>query len=288
MSTATIAAPRTAIASAPSPAQLKKQPPATVADFGGMLRAWRRTRNVSQLDLSSASGVSTRHLSFMETGRAKPSRDMVLRLSDELEIPLRDRNKLLVAAGYAPEFKARPLASPEMAAARQAIDVVLTGHLPYPALMHDQRSNIIEANKTVGIFTDLVAPHLLAGGGNTVRITLHPEGLAPHLVNHGEARDRMLRALSRRAAASGDQELTALLKECVAYPHPEPEPEEDRFAGIVVPFRFRRDGRVLSFFSCTAVFGSAADLTLADLVLETFFPADEETGEALREYAARV
>ncbi|WP_344669505.1 helix-turn-helix domain-containing protein [Catenulispora yoronensis] len=252
-----------------------------------MLKAWRRTRNISQLDLSSASGVSTRHLSFMETGRAKPSRDMVLRLADELQIPLRDRNKLLVAAGYAPEFKARPLASPEMAAARRAIDVVLTGHLPYPALMHDQHNNIIEANRTVGIFTDMVSPRLLADGGNTLRITLHPEGLAPHLINHGEARDRLLRALSRRAAASGDAELTELLKECLAYPHPEPDPEPDIYAGVVVPFRFRREGRNLSFFSTTAVFGSAIDLTLADLTLETFFPADEETAEALREYVAR-
>ena len=235
MSTATISAPgspspiQPTAPGPPSPAQLKKQPPAA-ADFGTMLKAWRRTRHVSQLDLSSASGVSTRHLSFMETGRAKPSRDMVLRLADELEVPLRDRNKLLVAAGYAPEFKARALGSPEMASVRRAIDVVLTGHLPYPALMHDQRSNIIEANKSVGIFTDLVAPHLLEGGGNTVRLTLHPEGLAPHLVNHGEARDRMLRALSRRAAASGDPELTALLRECVAYPHPDPEPEPDLYA----------------------------------------------------------
>lgn len=283
MSTATIAAPATAAKAAPASGGTA----AASADFGTMLKAWRRTRNVSQLDLSSASGVSTRHLSFMETGRAKPSRDMVLRLADELEIPMRDRNKLLVAAGYAPEFKARPLASPEMAAARRAIDVVLTGHLPYPALMLDQHNNIIEANKTVGIFTDMVSPELLAGGGNTLRITLHPQGLAPHLVNHGEARDRLLRALSRRAAASGDAELTKLLKECVAYPHPEPDPEPDIYAGVVVPFRFRRDGRVLSFFSTTAVFGSAVDLTLAELTLETFFPADEQTAEVLREYAAR-
>ena len=266
MSTATIAAP----------------------EFGNLLRAWRQTRRVSQLELSSASGVSTRHLSFIETGRAKPSREMVLRLADELEVPLRDQNKLLVAAGYAPAFKARPMASPEMATARRAIDVILKGHMPYPALMHDSRSNIIEANAAMGIFTDLVAPHLLEGGGNTVRIAMHPEGLAPHLVNHGETRDRVLRALNRRAAASGDRELAELVRECAVYPHPEDEePEPDEYAGVVIPIRLRRDGRILSFFSTVATFGMPVDLMLADLSLETFFPADDETAKVLHEYVAR-
>jgi transcriptional regulator with XRE-family HTH domain len=278
------AAATTATATRPAAAK-----PATPADahFGDLLRAWRQTRHVSQLELSSVSGVSTRHLSFMETGRAKPSRDMVLRLADELEIPLKDQNTLLVAAGYAPLYQARPLDAPEMAAARRAIDVVLTGHLPFPALMQDSRSNIIQANASIGIFTDLVAPHLLEGGGNTARLTMHPEGLAPHMVNFGEARDRMLRALSRRVAASGDPELAALLAEVTTYPHPEPVPEPDLFGGVVVPFRFRRDGRVLSFFSTVASFGTPVDLTLADLALETFFPADEETSAALQEYVAK-
>jgi transcriptional regulator with XRE-family HTH domain len=290
MSTATITAPprpklKQSRQPVPHPSALTHAPDAD-AGFGDLLRAWRQTRHVSQLELSSVSGVSTRHLSFMETGRAKPSRDMVLRLAEELEIPLKDQNALLLAAGYAPVFQARPLDAPEMAAARRAIDVVLTGHLPFPALMHDSRSDIIQANASVGIFTDLVAGHLLEGGGNTARITMHPEGLAPHMVNFGEARERMLRALSRRVTASGDPVLAGLLAEVASYPHPAPRPEPDLFGGVVVPFRFRREGRVLSFFSTVASFGTAVDLTLADLSLETFFPADDETTAALHEYVA--
>jgi transcriptional regulator with XRE-family HTH domain len=261
------------------------RPSAPANPFGGLLREWRQTRHVSQLELSSVSGVSTRHLSFIETGRAKPSRDMVLRLAQELEVPLREQNTLLTAAGYAPEYTERALDDPEMAPVRKAIELVLDGHLPYPAFVLDSRSNILRANKAAGIFTEGVADHLLRGGGNAVRLALHPDGLAPRLVNHAEVREHLLHAFRRRAAAGGDPRLAKLLKEFEAYPHPGRDESASResYGDVVTPIRLEREGRVLSFFSTIATFGTAVDLTVAELSLESFFPADGETAEILRE-----
>lgn len=249
--------------------------------FGGLLRSWRQTRRVSQLELSSVSGVSSRHLSFIETGRAKPSRAMVLRLAEELGVPLRERNALLQAAGFAPEFGETPFSAPEMAAVRDAIDTVLRGHLPYPALVFDSRWTLVHGNDAMSLFTDGLPAHLSGPDANTMRITLHPEGLAPHLVDHALIRSRTLRRIRRQAAASGDSRLSALADECAAYPHPGDHVESPIDPDIVMPFRLRRDGRVLSMFSAIATFGTATDLTVAELSIETFFPTDDETAAYL-------
>jgi transcriptional regulator with XRE-family HTH domain len=253
------------------------------SSFGGLLRGWRQTRHVSQLELSSVSGVSSRHLSFIETGRATPSRAMVLRLARELDVPLRERNTLLQAAGYAPEFGERSFDDPEMAAVVAALDTLLSGHLPYPALVFDRHHRIVRANSAAGLFTDGLPAHLNGPDANTMRITLHPDGLAADLVDHAEIRARFIGRIRRQAAASGDEVLTALADECAAYPHP-PEPDriEPASLDIVTPFRLRRDGRVVSMFSAVATFGTVTDLTAAELAIETFFPADEDSGAYLR------
>jgi transcriptional regulator with XRE-family HTH domain len=252
------------------------------SQFGGLLRTWRQTRRVSQLELSSVSGVSTRHLSFIETGRARPSRDMVLRLAHELDVPLREQNALLVAAGFAPEYAERTLEAPEMAPVRRAIEVVLTGHMPYPAVVVDSRSDVVRANPAMALFARDAAPELVSPTLNVVRLALHPKGLAPRLVNHAEVREHLLQPLRRRAAAGGDPRVAELLAECEAYPYPEESPAADHFGGVVVPVRLRHDGRVLSFFTTVATFGTAVDLTVAELSLETFFPADEETAAFMK------
>ena len=277
---------------------------ATPPPFGGLLRTWRQTRRISQLELSSVSGVSSRHLSFIETGRSRPSRGMVLRLAEELGVPLRERNTLLQAAGYAPEYGETSLDAPEMAMVTEALDTVLGGHLPYPALVFDSRWALVRGNAATGIFTDGLPAHLTGPGANTMRITLHPEGLAPRLLDHATIRSRMLRRIRRQAAATGDPEIVALAEECAAYPHPGEPAALDGQAGlagspgptggrpvdpdIVMPFRLRcaaeegageAEDRVLSMFSAIATFGTATDLTVAELSIETFFPADASTAE---------
>lgn len=256
------------------------------ATFGGLLRGWRQTRRISQLELSAVSGVSSRHLSFIETGRAAPSRAMVLRLATELDVPLRERNTMLQAAGYAPEYGETPLDAPEMALARDAVDAVLRGHLPYPALAFDGMWNLVRANDAVALFTAGLPDHLAGPTANTMRIAMHPDGLAPHLVDHALVRGRFLRRIRRQAAATGDQRIAALADECEAYPHPGGPPEDPPASDIVTPFRLRRGDRVLNLFSTIATFGTATDLTLAELSLELFFPADAETAEFLTHHAS--
>jgi transcriptional regulator with XRE-family HTH domain len=258
------------------------------APIGGLLRSWRQTRRVSQLELSSVSGVSSRHLSFIETGRAKPSREMVLRLAVELDVPLRERNALLQAAGFAPEYSERPLDAPEMAPVSDAIDTVLRGHLPYPALVLDGRWNLVRANHAIDVFTAGLPPHLTGPTANTMRITLHPDGLAPDLLDHALVRQRFLRRVRRQAAATGDPVLAALADECEAYPHPgdADDAAAPPDADIVMPFRLRRGGRILNMFSTISTFGTATDLTVAELSIETFFPADAETASCLTSMAA--
>jgi transcriptional regulator with XRE-family HTH domain len=245
--------------------------------FGGLLRGWRQQRRVSQLELSSVSGVSSRHLSFIETGRSRPSREMVIRLAQELDVPLRERNTLLQAAGYAPAYGETPLDAPEMAAVTDAIDTILRGHLPYPALAFDSHWNIVRSNDAIGVFTDGLPAELTAGGGNCVRISLHPRGLAPHLLDHTMVRSRLLNRMRRQAAVIGDAELAALADECASYPHPDDPVAPPPALDIVMPFRLRRGLKVLSLFSAVATFGTATDLTVAELAIETFFPADAET-----------
>src|SRR3954468_1010487 len=197
---------------------------AEMSEVGLLLRGWRRRRRLSQLDLALEGGVSTRHLSFVETGRARPSPEMVVHLAEQLEVPLRDRNRLLLAAGYAPTYRERALDEPDMGPVREALDRVLVAHEPYPAVVVDRGWNLVASNASVGLLLAGVAPHLLEPPANVLRISLHPEGVAPRIVNLGEWRAHLLERLQRQVALTGDPELAALHDELSAYPGPAPPP----------------------------------------------------------------
>jgi transcriptional regulator with XRE-family HTH domain len=264
----------------------------TATAVGDHLREWRQRRRMSQLDLACEAEISTRHLSFLETGRAQPSREMVLRLADQLDIPLRERNVLLVAAGFAPSFPQRSLDDPALAAARRAVDLILGAHEPFPALAVDRGWNLVAANRMVAPLMGMADPDLLAGPVNVLRLSLHPRGLARHTVNLHEWRAHMLERLRREVELTADQGLSDLLTELKAYPIPGGQPvrkPSEPYAGVAMPFQLRgQDGRVLSFYSTTTVFGTPVDITLSELTLETFFPADVQTGEIVREIAASL
>ena len=252
-----------------------------VQPVGALLREWRQRRRLSQLDLASEAEISTRHLSFLETGRALPSRDMVLHLSEQLEVPLRERNVLLVAAGYAPVFQERSLADPELQAARAAMELVLQAHAPNPAIAIDRHWTLVAANRSVAPLLACVDPELLKPPVNVLRLSLHPKGLAPRVVNLAEWRTHLLERLRREVDVSADAVLVELLKELRAYPAPSP-PHRANSTGVVVPFRLRHGDRVLSFLSTTTVFGTPVEITLSELALESFFPADADTEEAVK------
>ena len=261
---------------------------ATATAVGDHLRQWRQRRRLSQLDLALDAEISTRHLSFLETGRAQPSRDMVLRLAEHLEIPLRERNTILVAAGFAPVFPQRSLDDPALAAARRAVDVILAGHEPYPALVVDRGWNLVSANRMIAPMMAGVAPHLLAAPLNVLRLTLHPEGLASRIANLHEWRAHLLDRLRLEVELTADLALSELLTELKAYPIPGGQPPRkpsDEFGGVAIPFRLQTPAGLMSFFSTTTVFGTPVDVTLSELTLETFFPADAETAQALRALA---
>ncbi|TKC92611.1 helix-turn-helix transcriptional regulator [Trinickia terrae] len=262
-------------------------PAAASRTVGDMLREWRQRRRMSQLLLASEAEISTRHLSFVESGRALPSREMVMHLAERLDVPLRSRNALLVAAGYAPLFRERPLSDPQLAAARQAVDLVLKGHEPYPALAVDRHWTMVAANRAVAPLVARADPKLLTGPVNVLRLSLHPDGLAPHIINWHAWREHVIGRVQRQAEASGDAALAALAGELSAYPAPPHAGAHEQDAPsdvnqIAVPFRLATDLGVLSFFSTTTVFGTPVDVTLSELAIEAFFPADEETARALR------
>jgi transcriptional regulator with XRE-family HTH domain len=253
-----------------------------VADssFGTMLRTWRSTRRLSQLELASAAGVSSRHLSFIETGRARPSREMVVHLSEQLDIPLRERNTLLTAAGFAPLYRETSLSAPEMEQARNAIELVLRNH-PYPAIAVDRRWDLVDANDKALAFLDGVDPDLLGPPLNVYRVSLHPGGLAPRVENFDEYADHLLSRLEHQVAVSADPELVDLLEEMRGYvgrrhPHAIVPP-----SSVLMPMRLRVGDHVLSMMSTIAVFGTPVDITLAELAIETFFPADAATARLL-------
>ena len=257
--------------------------------FGDHLRHWRQHRRLSQQGLAEEADISTRHLSFVETGKAVPSREMVLRLAERLAVPLRERNILLVAAGYAPMYRERPLADPALDAARQAVELILRSHEPYPALALDRHWNIVAANSMLPHLLAGVDPSLLQAPVNVLRLSLHPLGLAPRIVNLGQWRGHLLERLRQQVAATGDATLAALHEELSAYPMPPGAGDttlEGEHLGVVMPFEFRTELGVLRFISTTTVFGTPVDITLQELALETFFPADAFTGEALRQLAA--
>lgn len=268
-----------------------KRPASGPAPVGAMLREWRQRRRMSQLDLACEADVSTRHLSFVECGRATPSREMVMHLAQRLNVPLRERNALLIAAGYAPAYAERPLDDPALGAARKAVELVLAGHEPYPALAVDRHWILVAANRAVPPLLEGVDPSLLAGPVNVLRLSMHPRGLAPRIANFAQWRAHLLTRLREQIGATADAVLAALHDELAAYPHPSPisapggslrAAAADHGAGsFVVPLQLHTPQGVLSFFSTTTVFGTPVDVTLSELAIESFFPADAQTARAL-------
>lgn len=257
-----------------------------VRPIGERLRAWRRRRRLSQLELASAAGVSTRHLSFVETGRSAPSREMVLRLAEHLDVPLRDRNLLLVAAGYAPVFAETPIHEPRMDAVRAALRQVLNGHEPYPAVVVDRFWNLVDANGAAALFMEGAAPELLEPPVNVLRLSMHPDGMARNILNLAEWRAHMIDRVRRHVALTADASLAQLHRELRDFPGDVGEAIAPPEGGeVVVPLRMRADGRELSFFSTIATFGTPVDITVAELAIESFYPADEATTAFLRERA---
>ena len=259
-------------------------PIATKGGAGELLREWRNKRRMSQLDLALEAGVSARHLSFVETGRSAPSSAMVLTLAEHLQVPLREQNALLLAAGYAPAFSETPLETEQMSPVRHALDAILKGHEPYPAVIVDREWEIVASNEPAGMLLEGVSAELVAPPANALRITLHPDGLAPRILNFEEWSGHLLTRLRRQALLSQDPALAELERELLGYPGVEQssglaEPEEMLF----VPLRLRLpNGTVLSLFSTVATFGTALDITLEELSIESFFPADEATKDYLR------
>jgi transcriptional regulator with XRE-family HTH domain len=258
---------------------------------GELLRGWRTRRRLSQLDLAVEAEVSARHLSFVETGRSRPSRELVLHLAEHLDVPLRERNALLLAAGYAPVHPHTSLEAEAMEPVRAALDKLLRGHEPFPAVIVDRRWDLVSSNApALSILTEGVSPELLAPPVNALRVTLHPEGLAPRIVNFGEWSAHLLQRLHRQFVLTADPEVGSLLAELRGYPGVEEisPAASDPVAMLFVPLRLHDSaGRELTFFSTIATFGTAVDVTLAELSIESFFPADKATEELLQRATPR-
>ncbi|QSN63736.1 helix-turn-helix domain-containing protein [Caballeronia sp. M1242] len=260
-----------------------RAPGITPATVGMLLREWRQRRRMSQLELACIADVSTRHLSFIESGRSVPSRDMLIRLAEQLDVPLRERNALFLAAGYAPLYKERAFADPDLEPARRAVELVLKGHEPYPALAVDRHWTMIAANAALQPLVASADASLLAPPVNVLRLALHPLGLASVIENWHEWRAHLLARLHRQIDVSGDPTLAALLDELEAYPAPPHAGRVERGAtdSVVVPLRLRTEFGVLSLISTTTVFGTPVDITLSELAIEAFFPADDATARIL-------
>ena len=263
---------------------------APASAFGMLLRDWRQRRRLSQLALALEADISQRHLSFVESGRAQPSRELVLHLAEQLAVPLRDRNKLLLAAGYAPVFNERTLGDPALGTVRGAVERVLQGHEPFPAIAVDRHWTLLAANRVVAPMLGGVSPALVQPPVNVLRLSLHPEGLAPRIVNLAQWRSHLLERLRRQVEVSADPVLEELLAELRGYPSPQ---SRERFSpairagdmadnGVFIPFQIATDDSVLSFISTTTVFGTPVDVTVSELALECFFPADDFTAAHLR------
>ncbi len=251
-----------------------------ILPVGDQLRAWRSRRRLSQLDLALDAEISARHLSFLETGRSRPSRSMLMRLAERLNVPARDRNLLLVAAGFAPALPERSLDDPALAAARRAVDLVLKAHEPFPALAVDRHWHMVAANAGVAPLVAGVAAHLLEAPVNVLRLSLHPEGVAPRIVNLAEWRAHIFHRLEAQIEASADRALANLLAELRAYPGGTSH-AADAYGGVAVPIVLRAGDAPLSFLSTTPMFGTPIDITLAELAIEAFLPADDETAALL-------
>jgi transcriptional regulator with XRE-family HTH domain len=259
---------------------------------GDYLRTWRQRRRMSQLNFALMAEISQRHLSFLESGRAAPSREMLLHLAERLDVPLRERNAMLLAAGFAPVYAERTLEDPAMAAARAAIELVLKGHEPYPALAVDRHWNLVASNAALGpLLAGVLDRRLLEPPVNVLRLSLHPQGLAPRIANLVEWRAHLLDRLRRQAAVTGDPVLGELLQELSAYPVNDDlkalqtETRADP-GGIFVPLKLVTEVGILSFISTTTIFGTPRDITLSEIALEAFFPADPETAAIVRRLGA--
>ncbi|WP_214407499.1 helix-turn-helix domain-containing protein [Pseudonocardia lacus] len=246
---------------------------------GDLLRDWRQRRHLSQLDLATIADVSTRHLSWLETGRSRPTAQMILRLAESMEVPLRERNALLLAGGFAPAYGESTLDSPPLGPVLEALRAVLAAHEPFPAVVVDRTWELVEANDGIQALLAGTAPELVEPPVNVLRLSLHPEGLAPRIVNLPEWRSHLLARLARQAATTGDAGLTDLLAELRGYPGGEYGGVGG--GGVVVPLRLRQGDAVLSFLSTTTVFGTPRDVTVDELALEAFYPADPATRTAL-------
>ncbi|MBX5167035.1 MULTISPECIES: helix-turn-helix transcriptional regulator [unclassified Rhizobium] len=256
----------------------------TARPLGDHLRGWRQRRRMSQLDLALEADISQRHLSFIESGRSTPSRDMLLHLAERLGVPLRDRNPLLLAAGFAPVFTERALDDPALEPARRAIDMVLKTHQPFPALAIDRHWTLIASNAALApLISGIADPSLLEPPVNVLRLSLHPQGLAPRIANLPEWRAHLIDRLRQQISASGDPVLERLLNELLSYPAPEAANDAHTdHAGIAIPLKLSTKAGLLSLISTTTVFGTPVDITLSELAVESFFPADEETAAILR------
>ena len=251
---------------------------------GDHLREWRKRRRMSQLDLACEAEVSSRHLSFVETGRARPSREMVLHLAEHLDVPLRERNPLLIAAGYAPTYHASDFEAVTMQPVRDAVERLLHAHEPYPAILIDRRWNLVTANMAAGVLVEDVSPTLLAPPCNVLRVSLHPDGLASRIVNLAQWSDHIVGNLRRQIAITGDPSLRELEEELVGYAAamgvvPAPSIEAPR--AVATPMRLRTERGELALMTMIATFGTALDITLAELSIETFLPADAATAALL-------
>jgi transcriptional regulator with XRE-family HTH domain len=255
-------------------------------EVGQLLREWRERRRVTQLDLGLGAGISARHLSFVETGRSKPGREMLLKVAERLEIPFRDRNQLLLAAGHAPAFPERSLDDPALAPVRAALERILAAHDPYPAVVFDRAWNLVSANPAMAALARGVEidPPLLGPPVNLLRIGLHPRGLAPLIVNLASWRAHFLKRLARQVAVSGDDSLKSLMDEVAAYPASgEAGAADDTSSEILGPLRLRApDGGEWTLFGMFAGFDTPFEVTTSELAIELLFPADQTTAEALR------
>lgn len=259
------------------------QSPSPPAGVGTVLREWRGRRRMSQLDLALDAEISARHLSFVESGRSSPSRDLLLRLAERLSMPLRAQNRLLLSAGYAPVHPEAAFDAPELTEIRQTVETILTGHMPFPAIAVDGQWTLLQANAAATALFEGIDPIVLAPPLNVLRLSLHPQGLAPRIANLGEWRHHVLERLRVQMEGSGDPFLAELYAELCAYPAP-PAPGENRAHPLIaVPLELRMPGsdRVLRFISTTTVFSTATSVTLSELALECFYPADAETRAAL-------
>lgn len=249
------------------------------APVGLLLREWRERRRLSQLDLSIQAEISTRHLSFVETGRSRPTPEMILRLSEQLDVPLRERNALLLAGGYAPAYPEHALDEPELASVRTALRQILAGHEPYPALVVNRWWEMLDGNAAVAMLIEGCDPALLTPPVNVLRASLHPDGMAPRIANLPEWRAHILERLHRQAGVTGDPRLAELYAELLAYPGG--AAERPAVADVAVPLLVRHGEAELAFFSMTAVVGAPRDITVAEVAIESFYPANQQSADYL-------